>query len=100
MRYQGFAGLRNFLISLTSQQLPAESIADRSVRGDAVRILTAHRAKGLEWEAVWVVGAEEGQWPDLRTRGSILEPDRLTRAGVGDGVRPAELLAEERRLFM
>lgn len=99
VRYQGFAGLRNFLISLTSQQLPAESIADRSVRGDAVRILTAHRAKGLEWEAVWVVGAEEGQWPDLRTRGSILEPDRLTRAGVGDGVRPAELLAEERRLF-
>lgn len=98
-RYKGFAGLRNFLISLSNQQLPAESVADRSMRGDAVRILTAHRAKGLEWEAVWVVGVEEGQWPDLRTRGSILEPDRLTRTGVGDGVRPADLLAEERRLF-
>ena len=98
-RYQGFAGLRNFLIMLRNQQLPAEQVADRSLRSDAVRILTAHRSKGLEWEAVWVVGAEDGQWPDLRTRGSILEPDRLTRAGVGDGVRPAELLAEERRLF-
>ncbi|MDA3021065.1 MAG: ATP-dependent DNA helicase [Actinomycetota bacterium] len=98
-RYKGFAGLRNFLILLSNQQLPAESVADRSLSSDAVRILTAHRAKGLEWEAVWVVGTEEGQWPDLRTRGSILEPDRLTRAGVGDGVRPADLLAEERRLF-
>ena len=98
-RYQGFAGIRNFLIMLRNQQLPAEQVADRSLRSDAVRILTAHRSKGLEWEAVWVVGAEDGQWPDLRARGSILEPDRLTRAGVGDGVRPADLLAEERRLF-
>ena len=29
-------------------------------RADAVRILTAHRAKGLEWDEVWIVGAEEG----------------------------------------
>ncbi|MFZ4497631.1 MAG: ATP-dependent helicase, partial [Candidatus Nanopelagicales bacterium] len=40
-RYQGFAGLRNFLIMLRNQQLPAEQVADRSLRTDAVRILTA-----------------------------------------------------------
>ena len=98
-RFRGFVGMKNLLISLREQQIPAEPIAERSVSIDAVRILTAHRAKGLEWDAVWIVGAEEGVWPDLRTRGSVLEPDRLTRAGVGDPVRPADLLAEERRLF-
>ena len=98
-RFRGVIGMKNLLISLREQQIPAEAIAERSVSSDAVRILTAHRAKGLEWDAVWIVGAEEGAWPDLRARGSVLEPDRLTRAGVGDPVRPADLLAEERRLF-
>jgi superfamily I DNA/RNA helicase/RecB family exonuclease len=98
-RFQGVIGMKNFLISLRGQKIAAEPIAERSIDADAVRILTAHRAKGLEWDAVWIVGAEEGVWPDLRTRGSVLEPDRLTRDGVGAGVRPADLLAEERRLF-
>lgn len=98
-RYRGVVGIRSFLISLRDQQIPAEPIAERSVAADAVRILTAHRAKGLEWDRVWIVGAEEGRWPDLRPRGSVLEPDRLTREGLGDGVRAAELLDEERRLF-
>lgn len=98
-RYQGVIGVRNVLITLRDAQLPAESIAERSASADAVRILTAHRAKGLEWDAVWVVGAQEGLWPDLRPRGSILEPDRLSRDSLGPGVRPVELLAEERRLF-
>lgn len=98
-RYRGVIGIRNVLITLRDAQLPAESIAERSVSADAVRILTAHRSKGLEWDAVWIVGAEEGLWPDLRPRGSILEPDRLSRDGLGPGVRPADLLAEERRLF-
>lgn len=98
-RYRGVVGIRSFLISLRDQQIPAEPIAERSVSADAVRILTAHRSKGLEWDRVWIVGAEEGRWPDLRPRGSVLEPDRLARDGLGDGVRPAELLEEERRLF-
>ncbi|MUH45689.1 MAG: AAA family ATPase, partial [Actinobacteria bacterium] len=99
LRFRGVIGMKNLLISLREQQIPAEPIAERSIHVNAVRILTAHRAKGLEWDAVWIIGAEEGVWPDLRTRGSVLEPDRLTRHGVGDPVRAADLLAEERRLF-
>ncbi len=98
-RYPGFLGVRMFLDSLTDQQLPAETVAERGTRADAVRILTAHRAKGLEWDEVWVVGAEEGVWPDLRARGSTLRAEELTRDGVGSGPRPADLLEEERRLF-
>ena len=98
-RYPGFLGVRTFVDSLADQQIPAEAVADRGTRADAVRILTAHRAKGLEWDEVWIVGAEEGVWPDLRARGSTLRAEELTSTGVGSGPRPADLLEEERRLF-
>ena len=96
---RGVLGVTDFVAILLDQQIPAEPVAERSISADAVRVLTAHRAKGLEWDRVWIVDAEEGVWPDLRTRGSVLEPDRLTAEGLGDPIRPAQLLAEERRLF-
>lgn len=98
-RKRGAAGVRDFLDSVAAQELPAESVAERGHRADAVRVLTAHRAKGLEWDEVWVVGAQEGVWPDVRPRGSVLEPQRLDRDGLGAGPNLVELLDEERRLF-
>lgn len=98
-RYRGSLGVRTFLDQVSVQQLPSEPVADRGMRVDAVRILTAHRAKGLEWDEVWVVGAQEGVWPDLRARGTTLRAEELTRTGVGSGPRPADVLEEERRLF-
>jgi superfamily I DNA/RNA helicase/RecB family exonuclease len=98
-RYPGFLGVRRFLDSLADQQIPAEPVADRGAQSEAVRVLTAHRAKGLEWDEVWVLGAEEGVWPDLRARGSTLRAEELTATGIGAGPRPADLLQEERRLF-
>jgi superfamily I DNA/RNA helicase/RecB family exonuclease len=98
-RYPGFLGVRTFLEMLADQELPAESVADRGLRAEAVRVLTAHRAKGLEWDEVWVIGIQEGTWPDLRPRGSTLRAEELTSDGVGTGPHPAALLEEERRLL-
>jgi len=36
---------------------------DVEVEGDRVQILTVHGAKGLEWDAVFVVGMVEGRFP-------------------------------------
>ena len=88
-----------FLHMLTAQQIPADTLADQGVRGDAVRLLTAHRAKGLEWRLVVVTHVQEGGWPDLRRRGSLLGADRISRDGLLPEVTRAALLAEERRLF-
>jgi superfamily I DNA/RNA helicase/RecB family exonuclease len=98
-RPRGRAGVANLLAELEAQQIPADPIAERPVRGDAVRLLTAHRSKGLEWDLVVVAGVQEGSWPDLRARGSLLQAERLGPAGLVSPPGPATLLAEERRLF-
>ena len=101
------AGVGVFLDHVLGQDLPADSIAPSADRGEAVRLLTAHAAKGLEWDVVILAGVQEGIWPDLRLRGSLLGSERLVDVIAG---RPASgpeavlaetsaLLDEERRLF-
>ena len=84
----------NFLDEVEAQQIPADTLAERGVRGDAVRLLTAHRSKGLEWRLVVVAGVQEGSWPDLRRRGSLLQADRL---GPERSRRPADVDRDARR---
>jgi len=90
-----------FVATLRAQEIPADTLADRGVRGEAVRLLTAHRSKGLEWRLVVVAHVQEGTWPDLRRRDSLLGADRI--GGRDQGLLPpltrAAMLAEERRLF-
>jgi superfamily I DNA/RNA helicase/RecB family exonuclease len=100
-----------FLEFVQGQELPADSLARLADRGAAVRVLTAHAAKGREWEVVVVAGVQEGIWPDLRLRGSVLGSEQLVdilagRAGpggpgavAGAAGQIAALLDEERRLF-
>ncbi|RKN32877.1 ATP-dependent helicase [Micromonospora musae] len=98
-----------FLDHVLGQELPADTLAPTADRGDAVRLLTTHAAKGLEWDVVAVAGVQEGVWPDLRLRGSLLGSERLVDVLAGravDGGRVATvvgqtsaLLDEERRLF-
>jgi superfamily I DNA/RNA helicase/RecB family exonuclease len=93
-----------FLDDVAAQEVPADTLAQRAPEGEAVRLLTAHASKGLEWRVVVVAGVQEGVWPDLRRRGSLLGADDLDdlvagRGGGDDAARRAELLAEERRLF-
>ena len=47
---------RLFLDSLTGQEIAGDTIAEQAVREDCVRVLTAHRSKGLEWDVVVVAG--------------------------------------------
>jgi superfamily I DNA/RNA helicase len=75
----------------------------RRAVAEEVSILTAHASKGLQWQLVCVAGVQDGVWPNLRQRGSLLGSDLLVdlvahRARVSSGLL-AERLTEERRLF-
>ncbi|MFD3992292.1 ATP-dependent helicase [Streptomyces sp. NPDC058583] len=95
----GGRGVLNFLEELDAQDIAADTLTRRHTRPDAVRLMTSHRSKGLEWSLVVVAGLQEGLWPDLRRRGSLLEADRIGRDGLAEPLTPGALLAEERRLF-
>ncbi|MFJ9636425.1 ATP-dependent helicase [Streptomyces sp. NPDC101178] len=95
----GGRGALNFLEEVDAQDIAADTLSRRTARPDAVRLMTAHRSKGLQWRLVVVAGVQEGLWPDLRRRGSLLEADRIGRDGLAEPLTPGALLAEERRLF-
>ncbi|MEW2633133.1 ATP-dependent DNA helicase [Streptomyces sp. NPDC048389] len=95
----GGRGALNFIEEIEAQDIAADTLSRREARPDAVRLMTAHRSKGLEWSLVVVAGVQEGLWPDLRRRGSLLEADRIGRDGLAEPLTPGALLAEERRLF-
>ena len=101
------AGPDVFLDHLLGQQIPGDTLAPQAPSADGVRLMTAHAAKGLEWDVVAVAGVQEGVWPDLRGRGSLLGSQQLVdvlAAGDDSGATSplqavAARLAEERRLF-
>jgi ATP-dependent exoDNAse (exonuclease V) beta subunit len=102
------SGLRVFLDGLAAQEIPADPLTQRGFQADAVRLLTAHRSKGLEWDLVVVPGVQEGTWPDLRRRSTLLEGDALATADAEPTLfaaeeaaasARAEALVDERRLF-
>ncbi|GAA1269055.1 hypothetical protein GCM10009665_67040 [Kitasatospora nipponensis] len=95
----GHRGGLDLLAELAAQDIAADTLTVRTARPEAVRLMTAHRSKGLEWRLVVVAGVQEGLWPDLRRRGSLLEADRIGRDGLAEPLTPGALLAEERRLF-
>ena len=98
------SGVTGFADFLAAQRIVGDTLAPSAQRGEAVEVLTAHAAVGREWTVVAVIGVQEGTWPDLRLRGSLLGVERLVDrlAGVDDVElsATAPLLAEERRLLM
>lgn len=95
----GPAGVRAFLAEIAAQQIPADFEREAAIRGRSVRLLTAHRAKGLGWPFVVVAGVQEGGWPDVRRPGAVFDPLALTNDGLVAGESTRELVATERRLF-
>jgi len=79
---------------LSAGEDPPAKEADLS--DDAVHILTIHRAKGLEFKTVFMVGLAEGTFP-TRNRGESLSlPSALIPEEIPEGHPHTE---EERRLF-
>ena len=72
------------------------AVAEADPDDDAIHVLTVHKAKGLEFPSVFIVGAAEGKFP-LQRRGDPLSlPQELVNEELGGGDAQ---LHEERRLF-
>lgn len=96
---QGHRSVVDVVAALESQQIPGDTLSQRGAAGPAVQLMTAHRSKGLEWHLVVVAGVQDGEWPDVRWRSSVLQLDRLSPNGVQPPTSARAAIAEERRLF-
>ena len=76
-------GVRHFLATLVAQQIPADTLAERGVRGAAVRLLTAHRSKGLEWRLVVVAHVQERAGPTSAAARPCSRPTASASDGAG-----------------
>ncbi|WP_270888393.1 ATP-dependent helicase [Pedococcus sp. 5OH_020] len=98
------AGPEEFLTHIGSQDIPGDTLVARSPVGESVTITTPQSAAGREWDLVVVAGVQEGVWPDLRLRGSLLGSEHLVDVVTG---RPTTFRAaqaavryDETRLFL
>lgn len=78
-----------FVDWLAAQDLPSDSIAARARRA-AVPVLTPAGAAGREWDVVAVAGVQEGTWPDLRLRDSLLGAQTLVDVVAGRATGPGD----------
>ena len=96
-----------FLDEISREHIVGDIITAQGVRPDVVEILTVHSAKGRQWEYVAVAGLQEGTWPNLRQRSSLLGSERLVeRERLGDlprlelDVIAASALADDERRLL
>lgn len=94
------ATLRDQQILASTSDIEAEPLFSfRTISSTGVAITTLHRAKGTEYDAVYIANAIESQLPDLRSKDSILKTRLLNpRLPEDSGAYIRFRLAEERRL--
>jgi superfamily I DNA/RNA helicase/RecB family exonuclease len=97
-------GPRGFLEHIRGQDVAGDTLVARAPGDDTVSLLTPAGAAGRQWRFVVVAGVQEGVWPDLRLRGSLLGSERLVDVvtGRGQSLRAAQAAVryDETRLFM
>lgn len=97
------ASFETIAAEIERQELPADRLSRGLRAGETVSVLSANNAKGRQFEIVAVMGVQDGAWPNLVPRNTILRTEELAdvAAGIDDERldRRAQLLQEERRLF-
>ncbi len=72
-----------FVDYLEGQDFAADTLGARALSRDVVAFATPASAAGLEWDVVAVAGVEEGAWPNLKLRDSVLGAQHLADLTAG-----------------
>lgn len=98
------SGPDQFLEHIRSQDVPGDTLVGRAQAVQCVQLLTPAAAAGRQWRYVVVAGVQEGVWPDLRLRGSLLGSEDLVAVVTGRGTSfraaQAAVRYDETRLFL
>ncbi|GGC66653.1 DNA helicase [Hoyosella rhizosphaerae] len=102
------ASLGSFVEYVNQQHIAAQPYQQSQAHNDTVTLLSAHASAGKEWDVVAVAGVQEGLWPSLRGRSSLLGVEDLddvlerdyTSEPESQVSRLAPILTDERKLFL
>ncbi len=72
-----------FIDYLEGQDFAADTLGARALSRDVVAFATPASAAGGEWDVVAVAGVEEGAWPNLKLRDSVLGAQHLADLTAG-----------------
>jgi superfamily I DNA/RNA helicase/RecB family exonuclease len=100
-----------FLEGVLDADVPEDTLSPRQ-SSEAVLIATPSATVGLDFDTVVVAGLQDGAWPNLRPRGSLLGAQALVEAATGEATVPAgapgaaritdarrQVLGDELRMF-
>lgn len=95
-----------FLAGVLDADVPEDTLAPQSV-AESVLVTTPSGAVGLEFDVVVVAGLQDGVWPNLKTRGTLLAADEFTRiadgrahdTSAGAAANRTDVLHDELRMF-
>ncbi|MET4780973.1 PD-(D/E)XK nuclease family protein [Glaciihabitans sp. UYNi722] len=91
-----------FLDAVLDAEVPEDTLSPQPT-GESVLVTTPSGAVGLEVEVVVVAALQDGVWPNLRLRGSLLSPQELVRVvtGLDDAVidERRQVRDDELRMF-
>lgn len=91
-----------FVEEILFAEVPEDTLAPQSSE-EAVLVATPSAVVGLEFDVVVVARLQDGVWPNLRLRGSLLDPAGLVDAAAGRGGdvvdRRKVTLDDELRMF-
>ncbi len=101
------SGPAAFIAEIATEDIAGDVITAKGVRPDFVEILTVHSAKGRQWDLVAIAGLQEGSWPNLKQRSSLLGAERLVERQRNpdiardqlDVIAASGLMQDEERLF-
>lgn len=91
--------VKAFLSELTMELEAGEQGSlpmDIDLGPDAIKVMTAHGAKGLEFKYVFISGMVDKRFPTIKKKEAISVPDDLVKESLPEGDIHLE---EERRLF-
>lgn len=94
-KYDSFA---NFLQYRAEDAYPEGWQDNQYANPDAVRIMTVHQAKGMQWPVVFIPALRKNRFPARKPGGRSMW-HVLPRAGVKDQARYEGTIEDERRLF-
>src|ERR1700685_3777678 len=93
-----YVGFANFLQFHAEDAYPEGWQDNQYANPDAVRILTVHQAKGMQWPVVFVPALLKNRFPSKKQGGRSVW-HLIPRNGVKDQVRYEGTIEDERRLF-